>query len=135
MSSSGAVMTSSEVPAGTSPAVRTTGGTLRPDSIGVALNAVIGAANAGPGLSLSLTLAAIAATTAYASGPVILLCALPMIVIANAYRRLNEWNANAGAGFEWVGRAVSPYLGFVTGWLMICANLVGNAAAVTALGP
>jgi amino acid transporter len=128
-------MTSSETSAGASSATRTTGGTLRPDAIGVTLNTVIGAANAGPGLSLSLTLAAIAATTAYASGPVILLCALPMIVIANAYRRLNEWNANSGASFEWVGRAVSPYLGFVAGWLMICANLVGNAAAVTALGP
>ena len=42
-----------------------------------------------------------------------------MLIIANAYRRLNLWNANCGASFEWVGRAISPYLGFMTGWLMI----------------
>lgn len=128
-------MTNSRLEPGARRAGRTAGGTLRPDAIGVLQNTVIGAANAGPGLSLSLTLAGVAAATAYASGPVILLCGLPMLAIAYSYRRLNEWNANSGASFEWVGRAVNPYLGFVAGWLMICANLVGNVAAVTALGP
>jgi len=45
------------------------------------------------------------------SGAVILLTAVTMLVIANAYRRLNLWNANTGASFEWVGRAINPYLG------------------------
>ena len=58
------------------------------------------------------TLAGLAAATSYAVGPIILLTAVPMIIIANAYRRLNLWNANCGASFEWVGRAINPYLGF-----------------------
>jgi amino acid transporter len=103
--------------------------------IGLAGDWVIGAANAGPALSLSVTLAAIVGATAYGSGPVILLCAVPMLIIANAYRRLNSWNANCGAAFDWVGRAISPYLGWLTGWLMIMANLIGNVAAVTVLAP
>jgi len=103
--------------------------------IGLAGDWVIGAANAGPALSLSVTLAAIVAATAYGSGPVILLCAVPMLIIANAYRRLNAWNANCGAAFDWVGRSISPYLGWLTGWLMIMANLIGNVAAVTVLAP
>lgn len=103
--------------------------------IGLAGDFVIGAANAGPGLSLSVTLAAIVAATAYGSGPVILLCAVPMLIVANAYRRLNAWNANCGAAFVWVGRSISPYLGWLTGWLMIMANLIGNVAAVTVLAP
>jgi amino acid transporter len=103
--------------------------------IGLAGDWVIGAANAGPGLSLSLTLAPIVAATAYGSGPVILLCAVPMLIVANAYRRLNAWNANCGAAFDWVGRSISPYLGWLTGWLMIMANLIGNVAAVTVLAP
>ena len=103
--------------------------------IGLAGDFVIGAANAGPGLSLSVTLAAIVAATAYGSGPVILLCAVPMLIIANAYRRLNAWNANCGAAFTWVGRSITPYLGWLTGWLMIMANLIGNVAAVTVLAP
>jgi amino acid transporter len=108
--------------------------TLSP-RIGLAGDWVIGAANAGPALSLSVTLAAIVAATAYGSGPVILLCAVPMLIVAAAYRRLNAWNANCGAAFDWVGRSVSPYLGWLTGWLMIMANLIGNVAAVTVLAP
>jgi amino acid transporter len=103
--------------------------------IGLAGDWVIGAANSGPGLSLSVTLAAIVAATAYGSGPVILLCGVPMLIIAYAYQQLNAWNANCGAAFTWVGRSISPYLGWLTGWLMIMANLIGNVAAVTVLAP
>ena len=58
-----------------------------------------------------------------------------MLVIANAYRRLNMWNANCGASFEWVGRAIHPYLGFLTGWLMIVAYIIGTVSEVEVLGP
>jgi amino acid transporter len=58
-----------------------------------------------------------------------------MLIIANAYRRLNLWNANCGASFEWVGRAINPYLGFITGWLMIAGSLVGAVSGVVILSP
>jgi amino acid transporter len=45
------------------------------------------------------------------------------------------WNANCGASFEWVGRAISPYLGFLTGWLMVAAYIIGTVAEVLLLGP
>jgi hypothetical protein len=32
----------------------------------------------------------------------LILTAIPMLIIANAYRRLNLWKANTGASFEWV---------------------------------
>jgi amino acid transporter len=57
-----------------------------------------------------------------------------MLIIANAYRRLNLWKANTGASFEWVGRAINPYLGVLTGWLMIAAYIVGTVADVLLLG-
>ncbi len=108
---------------------------LEPDAISAAQDTVIGMANAAPAVSVGLTLAALAAATAYASGPAILLTAVPMLVIANAYRRLNLWNANCGASFEWVGRAINPYLGFLTGWLMITGSLIGSLAGVAVLAP
>ena len=92
---------------------------LEPNAIGVAQDTVIGMASAAPAATLGLILAALAAATFYASGPALILIALPMIVIANCYRRLNMWNANCGASFEWVGRAINPYLGFLTGWLTV----------------
>jgi len=108
---------------------------LEPDAIGVAQDTVIGMASVAPAVSVGLTLATIAAATAYGTGPNIVVIALPMLIIANSYRRLNLWNANCGASFEWVGRAISPYLGFLTGWLMIAAYITGAIAGVEIIGP
>src|SRR5579859_7428226 len=92
-------------------------------------------ASTGPSVSVGLTLAALAAAAAYAGGVVLVLTAIPMLVIANAYRRLNLWNANCGASFEWVGRAINPYLGFLTGWLMLAGTLIGTLSPVVVIGP
>jgi amino acid transporter len=108
---------------------------LEPDAIGVTQDTVIGLANAAPAVSIALTIAVLAAATAYGSVPSLLICAIPMIVIANAYRRLNMWNANCGVSFEWVGRTINPYLGFMTGWMVIVATTVGTASTLDVLGP
>ena len=79
---------------------------LEPDAIGPAQDTIIGMANAAPAVSVGLTLAALAAAAAYAVGPIIVLTAIPMLIIANAYRRLNLWKAQCGASFEWVGRSI-----------------------------
>src|SRR5260370_5185183 len=92
-------------------------------------------ASSAPAGTMAATLAALAVTSAYGSGPVLILTAVPMLVIANSYRRLNLWSANCGASFEWVGRAVNPYLGFLTGWLMIAGYVIGTVAEVVVLGP
>jgi amino acid transporter len=116
-------------------AAEVAGGQLEADAIGPAQDTVIGMANAAPAVSVGLTLAALAAAAAYAVGPVIILTAVPMIIIANAYRRLNLWQAQCGASFEWVGRSINPYLGFFTGWLMITGTLVGAVSGVVVLAP
>jgi amino acid transporter len=108
---------------------------LEPDAIGVAQDMVIGMASSAPAATIGLVLAGLAAATAYGSGPILLLTAVPMLIIANAYRRCNMWNANCGASFEWVGRAINPYLGFLTGWLMVVAYIIGTVAEILLLGP
>src|SRR5947207_11707332 len=108
---------------------------LEPDAIGVAQDTVIGMASSAPAATIGLSLAALAAATAYGSGPILILTAIPMLVIANAYRRCNMWNANCGASFEWVGRAINPYLGFLTGWLMVVAYIIATTAEILLLGP
>ena len=108
---------------------------LEPDAIGVAQDTVIGMASSAPAATVGLSLAALAVATAYGGGPILILTAIPMLIIANSYRRLNLWNANCGASFEWVGRAINPYLGFLTGWLMVAAYIIGTVAEVLLLGP
>ena len=108
---------------------------LEPDAIGVAQDTVIGMASSAPTVTVGITLASLAVASAYASLPVILVTAIPMLIIANSYRRLNLWKANCGASFEWVGRSIDPYLGFMTGWLMITGYIIGAVAGVQVLGP
>lgn len=108
---------------------------LEPNAIGVTQDTVIGMASSAPAGTIAATLAALALATAYGSGPVLVLTAVPMIIIANCYRRLNLWSANCGASFEWVGRSIDPYLGFLTGWLMVVGYIVGTVAEVVVLGP
>ena len=108
---------------------------LEPDAIGVAQDTVIGMAASAPAAVVGITLASLALTANYGGGPVLVISAVPMLIIANAYRRLNMWNANAGASFEWVGRSINPYLGFFTGWLMIAGYVLGTLSGVEVLGP
>lgn len=122
--------TATSLPTGPAHAAR-----LEPNAIGVAQDTVIGMASSAPAASVGLTLTGVAAATAYGTGPIIILTAIPMLIIANAYRRLNLWNANCGASFEWVGRAINPYLGFLTGWLMIAAYVIATVSGVEVLGP
>jgi amino acid transporter len=108
---------------------------LEPDAIGVAQDTVIGMATSAPAAVVALILASLALTSNYGGGAVLVVSGVAMLIIANAYRRLNLWNANAGASFEWVGRAINPYLGFLTGWLMIAGYVLGTLSGVEVLGP
>jgi amino acid transporter len=108
---------------------------LEPDAIGVAQDTIIGLASSAPAATMAVTLAGMAATAAYGGGPVIILCGIPMLILANTYRRLNLWNANCGASFEWVGRAINPYLGFIVGWMMLAGCLTGTISVVVVLSP
>jgi amino acid transporter len=108
---------------------------LEPDAIGVAQDTIIGLASSAPAATMAVTLAGLAATAAYGGGPVIVLCGIPMLILANTYRRLNLWNANCGASFEWVGRAINPYLGFIVGWMMLAGIMIGTISVVVVLSP
>src|SRR5437764_9831804 len=111
------------------------GAGLEPDAIGATQDTIIGMASSAPAATVGLSLAALVVATAYGSAPILILTAIPMLIIANAYRRLNLWNANTGASFEWVGRAINPYLGFLAGWLMIAAYVIATVSGVEVLGP
>jgi amino acid transporter len=108
---------------------------LEPDAIGIAQDTVIGMASSAPAATAGLTLAALAAASAYGAGIVLVITAVPMLIIANSYRRLNQWNPNCGASFEWVGRTINPYLGYMTGWLMLTYYVIGGVALIVPLGP
>lgn len=108
---------------------------LRENAIGLKDAIIVGMASSGPTASIALTLAAIVGASHYGGPLAILICALPMFGIALAYRRLNQWNVDCGASYTWVGRAVSPYLGFLVGWIMLLGYFLGTISDVLPIGP
>ena len=97
---------------------------LRANAIDLKDAVIVGMASSGPTASIALTLAAIVGVSI--RRPVaILICGLPMFGIALAYRRLNRWQVDCGASYTWIGRAITPYLGFIVGWIMLLGYFLG----------
>jgi amino acid transporter len=111
------------------------GGQLRANAIGLKDAVIVGMASSGPTASIALTLAAIVSATNYGGPIAVLICGLPMFGIALAYRRLNRWHVDCGASYAWIGRAISPYLGFIVGWIMLLGYFLGTISDVLPIGP
>ena len=54
----------------------------------------------------------------------VLLAALPILGIALAFSRLNRAERNLGASYTWVGRTLSPWLGFQCGWVTLAGTTI-----------
>jgi len=111
------------------------GSGLARNALSLAGNIGIALGSAGPTASIALTLAAVVAASSFASPIAILICGLPMLAIAAAFRRLNRWRVNCGATYVWGGRAISPYYGFSVGWIIILAYVVGVISISLPIGP
>src|SRR5262249_58211542 len=96
---------------------------------------IVGMASSGPTASIALTLAAIVGVSNYGGPVAILVCGVPMFGIALAYRRLNRWQVDCGASYTWIGRAITPYLGFIVGWIMLLGYFLGTISDVLPIGP
>jgi len=108
---------------------------LRANAINLKDAVIVGMASSGPTASIALTLAAIVSVTNYGGPIAILICALPMFGIALAYRRLNRWQVDCGASYTWIGQAITPYLGFIVGWIMLLGYFLGTISDVLPIGP
>jgi amino acid transporter len=96
-------------------------------NVGVALGSV------GPTVSIAVTLAALVVVTGYATPLAVLISAIPMLAIAYAFRQLNRWRVTCGATYEWGGRTVSPYFGWIIGWTIMFAYVL--SVVPLSLGP
>ena len=108
---------------------------LRNNALNLLGNVGMALGSAAPTASIALTLAAIVAASSYASPIAILVIALPMLGIAAAFKRLNREHVNCGATYVWGGRAISPYYGFMVGWLIFLAYFIGVISICLPIGP
>ncbi|MFE6978745.1 APC family permease [Streptomyces sp. NPDC057682] len=97
---------------------------------GFAIAASSTAATTSIGIGLGVTAGAVGLHL-----PIIMLLAfLPILGIAGAYSRLNRVEPNMGSGYVWVGRSLSPWLGFLVGWIGIVSTVVFLAYTTTVTG-
>ncbi len=93
-------------------------------SVGVTGTAVIAMANTAPTLSIGIGLGLISLDAGAAVPGMVLLAALPILGIALAFSRLNRAERNLGASYTWVGRVLSPWLGFQCGWVTLAGTTI-----------
>ncbi|NUT26384.1 MAG: APC family permease [Streptomyces sp.] len=101
-------------------------------SLGVLDGVAIAASSTAATTSIGIGLGVTAGVVGLHLPAIMLLAFLPVLGIAGAYSRLNKVEPNAGNGYVWVGRSLTPWLGFMVGWVNIVA-VVAFLAYTTAV--
>ena len=106
---------------------------LRQGVLGGLDSIVMAVAGSAPAYSIAATTAVLIGAVGLASPAALLYCAIPMLGIAWAFNYLGRADVNAGASYSWVGRALHPSLGFLSGWsLVVSATIFMVAGALPA---
>jgi amino acid transporter len=99
---------------------------LKAGALGSLSNLVIGVASTAPAYSLAATLGFVVAIGGMgAHAPAIMIISfIPMLLIAAGYYWMNRADPDCGTSFTWVTRAMGPRLGWLTGWVIVVADIV-----------
>jgi amino acid transporter len=97
---------------------------LRIGAIGLLSSLVIGVASTAPAYSIAATLGFVTKEVGTKAPIVMLLAFLPMLCVSYAYRALNEVTPDCGTSFTWVAQAFGRYSGWITGWVIIVADVI-----------
>jgi len=95
---------------------------------------VLGLSGSGPAQTLAVSLASLVAACRYGGVVPLLLCFVPMVGIAISYQRLNRWKQSSGATYTWVARVFHPYLGFLSGWMILLYYTLGTTSLTLPAG-
>ncbi len=109
---------------------------LKTNAVGMLSSVVIGIASTAPAYSLAVTLGlvVVVAGVGLKSPAIMLISFVPMILIASSYYYLNKADPDCGTTFSWVTRAIGPRTGWVTGWVMVAADVIVMASLAQITG-
>lgn len=107
---------------------------LKQNALSIVDTITLAVAGTAPSYSLNATTAALIAAVGLASPAALIYGAIPMFGISFAFKYLNEWRADAGASYAWVGRSISPYLGFLAAWTFLLLSTAFMVAAALPVG-
>lgn len=94
----------------------------------------MGLSSSGPAQTLAVSLAGLVAVSGYGGVVPIFICFVPMMGIAIAYQRLNRWDQSSGATYTWVAKVFHPYLGFLSGWMILLYYTLGTTTLTIPAG-
>lgn len=97
---------------------------LMAGALNVVDGTVIGVASTAPAYSLTATLAILAAAAGLWSPSAMIVAFLPMLGVAVGFYWLNRRMQDCGTSYSWIARALHPALGFITGWVIIAADVI-----------
>ncbi|KJY42143.1 Large neutral amino acids transporter small subunit 2 [Streptomyces sp. NRRL B-1568] len=102
------------------------------DSVGLLGSAVIGISTVAPVYCLTSTLGPTVGQVGVQMPAVFLAGFLPMLLVAFAYRELNNVLPDCGTSFTWTVRAFGPRIGWMCGWGLVIATIIvlSNLAGV-----
>lgn len=98
-------------------------------------SAVISVANTAPTASAAVALPALIIASGRGGIFSMAIVTVAMLAIAWSFARFNRLDPSCGALYVWLGRMAGPTLGFVVGWVVLCANLVGTISTALPTGP
>lgn len=104
------------------------------ERVGLGDAIIMGLSSSGPSQTLAVTLASLVAVSGYSGVIPILICFVPMIGIAVGYQRLNRWDQSSGATYTWVAKVFHPYLGFMSGWMILLYYTLGTTTLTIPAG-
>ena len=109
---------------------------LKQNAVGMLSSIVIGIASTAPAYSLAVTLGLVTAVVGMGlkSPAIMIVSFIPMILIASSYYYLNKADPDCGTTFSWVTRSIGPRTGWVTGWVMVAADIIVMASLAQITG-
>jgi amino acid transporter len=102
---------------------------LKTNTLSLFDSTIIATSSVAPAYTLAATAAVLIAAVGLASPGAILVGFVPVLFIAMAYYYLNRMDPNCGASYSWVSRTLNPYIGWLSGWIQLAANVLFCAAA------
>ncbi|RAJ38466.1 amino acid transporter [Kitasatospora sp. SolWspMP-SS2h] len=93
-------------------------------TLGVRDGVAIAASSTAATTSIGIGMGALAVYAGRQTPALLLVAFLPILGIALSYARLNRTEPNCGNGYTWVGRSIGAWPGFLTGWVVLVANVV-----------
>src|SRR5215467_10009014 len=97
---------------------------LKIGALGLISAIVIAVASTAPAYSLTSALGSVVGEVSLQAPVIILIAFVPMLFISYAYKALNNVDPDCGTSFTWVARAFGRRTGWITGWVIVVADVV-----------